>query len=88
MMVESEKSINEKRDIYSEEQKALFIEQFKELILTSPKEVYDEFNRKPDIIFKPLQDIPTIPITFKFEGKLKEDYLSLVDRLIKGEMLI
>jgi len=87
-MVESEKSINEKRDIYSEEQKALFIEQFKELILTSPKEVYDEFNRKPDIIFKPLQDIPTIPITFKFEGKLKEDYLSLVDRLIKGEMLI
>lgn len=87
-MVDSKKSINEKRDIYSEEQKALFIEQFKELILTSPKEVYDEFNRKPDIIFKPLQDIPTIPITSKFEGKLKEDYLSLVDRLIKGKMLM
>jgi len=87
MMVDSKKPTNEKRDIYSEEQKKIFIQQFKELILTSPKEVYDEFNRKPEIVFKPLQDIPTIPITCKFEGKLKEDYLSLVERLIKGRLL-
>jgi len=86
-MVDNEKIINKKKEIYSEEQKKLFIEQFKELILTSPKEVYDEFNKMPDIIFKPLQDIPTIHITSKFEGKLKEDYLNLVERLIKGKLL-
>ncbi len=85
-MVDNEKIANKKKEIYSEEQKKLFIEQFKELILTSPKEVYDEFNKMPEIIFKPLQDIPTIPITCKFEGKLKEDYLNLVDRLIKGRI--
>lgn len=87
MMVDNEKLANKRKEIYSEEQKALFTEQFKELILTSPKEVYDRFNRKPEIIFKPLQDIPTIPIACKFEGKLKEDYLSLVDKLIKGKLL-
>jgi len=85
-MIDNEKLANRRKEIYTEEQKNLFIEQFKELILTSPKEVYDEFNRKPEIVFKPLQDIPTIPISCKFEGKLKEDYLSLIDKLIKGNL--
>gem|GEM_PF-2847273 len=86
-MVDSEKLANKKKDIYTEKQKKLFIEQFKELIFTSPKEVYDEYNRKPEIVFKPLQDIPAIPISCKFEGKLKENYLRLVDNLIKGNLI-
>ena len=87
MIVYNEKLANKRKEIYTEEQKKLFIEQFKELILASPKEVYDEFNRKPEIIFRPLQDIPTIPITYKFGGKLKENYLHLVDNLMKGNLV-
>ena len=85
-MVADKNSARDKKEIYTDEQKKQFITQFKELIRTSPKYIYDEFNRKPKITFKPHEDVPCVPIASKFEGKLKEDYLKLVDRLIKGSV--